>query len=86
MDGFIEEAFASALRGLTVAGILLDIGDEARIENALQILRGIKTAIEVEVGASEVQPDFLGYLLQGLQTLGQEHHIRFIDRSHGGRR
>src|SRR5712691_3275803 len=25
MDGFIEEAFASALRGLTVAGILLDI-------------------------------------------------------------
>ncbi len=35
MDGFIEEAFASALRGLTVAGILCDIGDEARIENAL---------------------------------------------------
>jgi hypothetical protein len=35
MDGFIEEAFASALWGLTVAGILFDIGDEARIENAL---------------------------------------------------
>ena len=31
-DGFIEEAFASALRGLTVAGILFDIGDEARIK------------------------------------------------------
>jgi hypothetical protein len=29
MDGFIEEAFASALRGLTVAGILFDIGDQA---------------------------------------------------------
>ena len=37
MDGFIEEAFVSALRGLTVAGILFDIGDQARIENALAI-------------------------------------------------
>ena len=47
MDGFIEEAFASALRGLTVAGILFDIGDEARIENALAIVRRIKAAIKI---------------------------------------
>ena len=70
MDGFVEEAFPSALRGLAVAGILFDIGDQAGIENALPIMRGIKAAIKVEVGTSEVQPDLLGHLLQGLQALG----------------
>jgi hypothetical protein len=86
LDGFVEEAFASTLRGLTVAGILFDIGDQAGIENALTIVRGIKAAIKVQVGTSEVQPDLLGHLLQGFQTLGQEHHIRFIDRRHRDRR
>ena len=86
MDGSVEEAFPSALRGLAVAGILFDIGDQAGIENALTIVRGIKAAIKVQVGTSEVQPDLLGHLLQGFQTLGQEHHIRFIDRRHRDRR
>ena len=86
MDGFVEEAFASTLGSLSVARILFDVGDEARIEYALPIVRGIKAAIKVEVGTSEVQPDLLGHLLQGLQALGQEHHIRFIDRCHRDRR
>ena len=63
MDGFIEEAFASALRGLTVAGILFDIGDEARIENARAIVRRIKAAIKIEIRPSEIQPDLFGHLL-----------------------
>ena len=83
MDRFIEEAFASALRALTVPGILWDVGDQARIEYALPIVRGIKAAIKVEVGTSQVQPDLLGHLLQGLQALGKQHHIRLIHRSHG---
>jgi hypothetical protein len=62
MDGFIEEAFASALRGLTVAGILFDIGNEARIENALAIVRRIKATIKIEIGPSEIQPDLFGHL------------------------
>jgi hypothetical protein len=32
MDGFIEEAFASALGGLAIAGILCGVGNYARIE------------------------------------------------------
>ena len=28
MDGFVEEAFASALRGLAVARMLFDVGDQ----------------------------------------------------------
>ena len=62
MDGLVEEAFASAFRGLAVAGILFDIGDEARIENALAIVRSIKAAIQIEIGPSEIQPDLFGHL------------------------
>src|SRR5712692_11620742 len=54
MDGFVEQAFASTLGSLSVARILFDVGDQARIENALPIVRGIKAAIEVEVGTSQV--------------------------------
>jgi hypothetical protein len=47
-DGFVEEAFASALWGRTVARILFDIGDEAGIEYTLPMVRGTTAAIEVE--------------------------------------
>ena len=60
MDGFVEEAFASAFWGLAVARILFDIGDHAGIENALPVVCGIKATIKVEVGAFQVQPDLLG--------------------------
>src|SRR6266436_988943 len=86
MDGFVEEAFASAFRGLAVAGILFDIGDQAGIENALAIVRGIKAAIKVERGPSEVQPDLFGYLLQGVEALRQQDHVGLVDGSHGDRR
>src|SRR2546426_1287321 len=39
MDGFIEEPLPSALGRLAVARILFDVGDQARIENALPIVR-----------------------------------------------
>ena len=54
MDGSIEEPLAAALGVLAVAGILWDVGDQARIENALPIVRRVKAALEVEIGASEV--------------------------------
>jgi hypothetical protein len=54
MDRFVEEAFASTLGSLSVVRILFDVGDQARIENALPIVHGIKAAIEVEVGTSQV--------------------------------
>jgi len=54
MDGFVEEACASALGVLAVPGILFDVGDHARIEDHLPIVRRIKAAIEGEVGASQV--------------------------------
>ena len=45
MDGGVEEAFASALWGLTVTRILLDVGNHTGIENALAIVGGITAAI-----------------------------------------
>ena len=57
MDGFVEEAFASAFWGLAVAGILFDIGDEPGIENALAIVGRIKATIKIEIGPAEIQPD-----------------------------
>src|SRR4029453_8999926 len=66
MDGFVEEAFASALGRLSVARILCDVGDQARIEYALPIVCGIKATIEVEIGTSQVEPDLFSQLLQGV--------------------
>jgi hypothetical protein len=68
MDSGIEEAFAPPLGSLTVAGILLDVGDQAGIENALAIVRGIKATIKVEIGTSEVQSDLFGHLFQRFQA------------------
>src|SRR2546428_12632444 len=69
MDGFVEEAFASALGRLSVAGILWDVGDHAGIENAFAVVCGIKATIEVKVGAFEVQTNLFGHLLQRVQAL-----------------
>src|ERR1700752_5244722 len=82
MDGYVEHSLAPALGRFAVAGILCDVGDQARIEHALPIVRGIKAAIEIEVGPSQVHPDLPGHLLQGVQALGQEHYIRFMDGSY----
>src|SRR5439155_16265224 len=75
MDGFVEEAFASAFRGLAVAGILFDIGEQAGIANARAIVRGIKAPIKVERGPSEVQPDLFRDLLQSVEALRQQDHV-----------
>ena len=81
MDGFVEEAFASALGTLAVPAVLWDVGDQACIEHALAMMRGINATIEVEIGTSEVQPNLFGHLLQGFQTLRQQDQVRLIDGS-----
>jgi hypothetical protein len=70
MDGFVEEALASTLRVLTVPRILWDVGDQACIEDALPIACGIKAAIEVKVGSTEIDTHLFDHLFQRFQTLG----------------
>jgi len=69
MDRGVKKPLAPALGVLAVAGILGDIGDQARSENALPVVHRIKAAIQIELGTSEVQPDLFGYLLQGVEAL-----------------
>ncbi len=86
MDRGVEQPLAPTLGALAVPRILLDVGDHTGIENALAIVGGIKAAIEVERGPSEVQPDLFGYLLQGVEALRQQDHVGLVDGSHGDRR
>jgi len=44
MDGFVEEAFVSALGALAVLRIRFDVGDHARIAPALPTVCCIKAA------------------------------------------
>ena len=62
MDRGVEQPLASTLGRFAIPRIFFDIGDEPRVEDHLPIAYGIKAAIEVEVGASEVQPNFFGRL------------------------
>jgi hypothetical protein len=71
VDSGLEESLAPSLGALAVAEILFDIGDQASIENALTIVCGIKTSVEIQIGSSKVQADRLGHSLQGFQTIGQ---------------
>ena len=68
MDHGIEEPLAPTLGALAVTRILLDIGNQASIENALAIVGRIKAAIQIEIGTSEVQPNLFGHLLQRFQA------------------
>src|SRR5262245_45947743 len=81
MYSFVESPLATSLGGLAIARVFFDVRNHARIEDQLPIVCGIKAAIKVEVGASQVQTDLVGHLLQGVQTIRQENHIRFIDGS-----
>ena len=49
MDGGIEEPLAPALRCLAMTWILLNVGDQASIEDHFPMARGIESGIEIEI-------------------------------------
>src|SRR5712691_11399818 len=78
----IEQALPASLGGLAIPRVFFDVGNHPRIEDPLPIACGIKATIEIDIGASEVQTDLFGHLLQGVQPLRQQDHVRLIDGSH----
>jgi hypothetical protein len=58
----------------------------ARLGNALALGRGIKAAIKVARGPSEVHPALFGSRLQGVEALRQQDHGGLVDGRHGDRR
>ena len=65
-----------------MAWILLDVRNHPRIEDRLAIGCRIEATIEIEIRVSELQTRQSGHPFQGLQPLGQQHRIRFVDRCH----
>src|SRR4051812_25235854 len=49
VDGGIEQPLPPALRGLPIARVFLDVGNEACVEDRFAIAPGIETAIEIEI-------------------------------------
>jgi hypothetical protein len=86
MDHGIDQALPGALGGLAIARILFDVRNQPRMENALPIACGIKAAIQIELGPSEIQPDLCGHLFSRLQACREQGHVGLIDRSHRDRR
>src|ERR1700678_1029161 len=82
MDGSIEQTLPSALRGLPVAWVLLDVRDETRVEDGFSVVPGVKSAVEIEMRAVNVQIRQSGHPLQGVQSLWQEYGIGLIHRRH----
>src|SRR5437870_5110603 len=66
MNHGIEQALPSTLGGLTIARILFDVRNQPCIENAVPIACGIKAAIEVEIGPTEIYTDLFRHLFQCL--------------------
>ena len=85
MDSGVEEAFAAALGELAVTGVLLDIGDEADIKNTLTIRSGVKATVEIDISASEGQPDLFRHLFQRFQALREQDHVGLVDGCHRNR-
>ena len=47
MDGGIEQALPSALEGLPIARVLLDVGNQPCVEDRFAVASGIETAIKI---------------------------------------
>src|SRR6202050_5716155 len=85
MDGRVKQPLPSALRGLSVARVFVDVWDEPRVEDRFAVMPGIKPAIEIEIRAVDFQIRQSGHALEGVQSLWQEYGIRLIHRRHGKR-
>src|ERR1700722_15867455 len=80
MNRGIEQTLAPALRGLSVAWVFLDVRDETRVEDGFAVMPGIKSAVEIEMRAVNVQIRQSGHPLQGGQCLWKEDGIGLIHR------
>src|ERR1700689_5949971 len=82
MDGSIEQTLAPELRGLPVARVFLDVRDETCVEDGFAVVPGVKSAVEIEMRAVNVQIRQSGHPLQGVQSLWQQYGIGLIHRRH----
>ena len=86
IDDFIEQTLSPALRVLSIARILCDVGEHAGIENTFAIVRGIQARVKIELRTCQHQACHFGDLCQCVETIRQQHHLRFMHWRDGERR
>ena len=70
MDGGIEQPLPPALRGFPIAWVLLDVGNQPRVEDRFAVAPGIEPAIEIEIGAVDCQIDQSGERFKAFNPSG----------------
>jgi hypothetical protein len=66
VDGGLAYPFAPSLGAVAVAGLRLALGEHARLEHVLAMVRGINASVAMQLGSSKVHPDHLGHPLHGV--------------------
>ena len=82
MDRSLNNRLRPRLGRLRLRGFSLMFGIIPALKIALRLRRRIEATIEIEIRAFETQARQLGHPFQGLQPLGEQHRIGFIDRCH----
>src|SRR5882724_5403089 len=78
----IKEALASPFEFLAVAGVLLDVRLQPRIEDALAISFAVKTGIQIEHGTAHRETRGTDDVLEGVQPRGHQHEVHLVDWRH----
>ena len=84
VDRRVEEAFTPAFSLFAVALVLTKIGDDPMIEANLPSFQRIKSAVRIEVSASNRQSQALHLLESSLQVRLEVEGIMMVARDHPG--
>jgi hypothetical protein len=85
MNGGTEQPLPPTLRGLPMARIFLDVGNQPRVEDRFAVVPGIEPVIGIEISTPDLPTGPSGGALQGVQPVRKEHGTGFIHRRHGKR-
>ena len=77
---FIEEAFATPFSLFAVARVLLDVGSQTVIPHALAIGLGVKTRIQIQHAARNIQAQRAAQASQRVERIGQKHRVVAVHR------
>src|SRR4051812_44057825 len=80
MDGGIKQPLPPALRGLPIARVFLNVGNEAGVEDRFAFAPGIESAIEIETRTLYRQIRQSGHAVEGIESIRKAPGIGFIHR------
>jgi hypothetical protein len=72
MNGGTEQPLPPTLRGLPMARIFLDVGNQPRVEDCFAVVPGIEPVIGIEISTPDLPTGPSGGALQGVQPVRKE--------------